>query len=168
MNIIRKKCMLITPCNVTFRLCNGRELKPNTKSVEFIWTKEILTALNSGIRVFEIGADGTQVQINKGNFDKINVNMNYSEEEAVEDKKEEVVVKEAPKTEEPVEEVKEEEPVEDPADSESPSEDEPEEEEAELTDTPQEDPEAKYYQDKSEDDCDEDKEDGEDDEYNVD
>ena len=79
MNIIKKKCMLITPCNVTFRTSSGKEIKPNTKSIEFVLTKEILVAMNSGIRVFEIGSDGKQVQLNKSNFDKINVLMNYDE-----------------------------------------------------------------------------------------
>ena len=79
MNIVRKKCMLITPCNVTFKTSSGKELKPNTKSIEFVWTKEILIAMNSGIRVFEIGSDGKQVQLDKSNFDKINVLMNYDE-----------------------------------------------------------------------------------------
>ena len=176
MNIVRKKCILITPCNVTFKISSGKELKPNTKSIEFVWTKEILIAMNSGIRVFEIGSDGKQVQLDKSNFDKINVLMDYPSEEEVEEKKEE----EAPKAEEPVaaptpveapvEEPTPEETV-DPAEEESPSEDdEPEEEttEEEIDMTPQEDPEAKYYQNDSEDDCDEEKEDNEDDEFNVD
>ena len=179
MNIIKKKCMIITPCNVTFRTSSGKEIKPNTKSIEFLLTKEILVAMNSGIRVFEIGSDGKQVQLNKSNFDKINVLMNY-EETADE--------KEAPKAEEPVGPVKitpawlkgetdhpaedkpkEEETV-DPAEEESPSEedDEPEDEEVDMT--PQEDPEAKYYDTDSDskDDCDEEKENGEDDEFNID
>lgn len=178
MNIIRKKCMLITPCNVTFRTSSGKEIKPNTKSIEFVLTKEILVAMNSGIRVFEIGSDGKQVQLNKSNFDKINVLMNY--DETAEEK-------EAPKTEEPVGPVKitipwlkgetdhpaedkpkEEETV-DPAEEESPSEeDDPEDEEVDMT--PQEDPEAKYYDTDSDskDDCDEEKENGEDDEFNID
>lgn len=166
MNIIKKKCMLITPCNVTFRTSSGKEIKPNTKSIEFVLTKEILVAMNSGIRVFEIGSDGKQVQLNKSNFDKINVLMNY--DETAEEK-------EAPKTEEPVavpveapvEEPKEEETV-DPAEEESPSEDDPEDEEVDMT--PQEDPEAKYYDTDSDskDDCDEEKENGEDDEFNID
>ena len=87
MNIVRKKCMLITPCNVTFKTSSGKELKPNTKSIEFVWTKEILIAMNSGIRVFEIGSDGKQVQLDKSNFDKINVLMDYPSEE--DEKKEE-------------------------------------------------------------------------------
>lgn len=156
MNVIRKKCMLITPCNVTFKTSSGKELKPNTKSIEFLQTKEILVAMNSGIRVFEIGSDGKQVQLDKSNFDKINVLMNYPSDEEVEEKKEETVEEEAPKAEESVTAPT---PVEAPVE-------EPKEEEIDMT--PQEDPEAKYYQDKSEDDCDEDKEDGEDDEYNVD
>lgn len=166
MNIIKKKCMLITPCNVTFRTSSGKEIKPNTKSIEFVLTKEILVAMNSGIRVFEIGSDGKQVQLNKSNFDKINVLMNY--DETAEEK-------EAPKAEEPVavpveapvEEPKEEETV-DPAEEESPSEDDPEDEEVDMT--PQEDPEAKYYDTDSDskDDCDEEKENDEDDEFNVD
>lgn len=176
MNIIRKKCMLITPCNVTFKTSSGKEIKPNTKSIEFISTKEILVAMNSGIRVFEIGSDGKQVQLDKGNFDKINVLMNYPSEEEVEEKKEETVEEETPKTEEPVaapveapvEEPKEEETV-DPAEEESPSdEDDPEDEEIDMT--PQEDPEAKYYNTDSDskDDCDEENENGEDDEFNND
>ena len=178
MNIIKKKCMLITPCNVTFRTSSGKEIKPNTKSIEFVLTKEILVAMNSGIRVFEIGSDGKQVQLNKSNFDKINVLMNY--DETAEEK-------EAPTTEEPVGPVKitapawlkgetdhpaedkpkEEETV-DPAEEESPSEDDPEDEEIDMT--PQEDPEAKYYDTDSDskDGCDEEKENGEDDEFNVD
>lgn len=175
MNIIRKKCMLITPCNVTFKTSSGKEIKPNTKSIEFISTKEILVAMNSGIRVFEIGSDGKQVQLDKSNFDKINVLMNYPSEEEVEEKKEETVEEEeAPKTEEPVaapveapvEEPKEEETV-DPAEEESPSEEDDEPEEEEIDMTPQEDPEAKYYNTDSDskDDCDEEKEDGEDDEF---
>lgn len=150
MNIIKKKCMLITPCNVTFRTSSGKEIKPNTKSIEFVLTKEILVAMNSGIRVFEIGSDGKQVQLNKSNFDKINVLMNY--DETTEEK-------EVPKAEEPV----------GPAEEESPSEDDdPEDEEVDMT--PQEDPEAKYYDTDSDskDDCDEEKENGEDDEFNID
>lgn len=177
MNIIRKKCMLITPCNVTFKTSSGKEIKPNTKSIEFISTKEILVAMNSGIRVFEIGSDGKQVQLDKSNFDKINVLMNYPSEEEVEEKKEETVEEEAPNTEEPVaapveapvEEPKEEEDTVDPAEEESPSdEDDPEDEEIDMT--PQEDPEAKYYNTDSDskDDCDEENEDGEDDEFNND
>ena len=50
MNIIRKKCMFITPNNIVFKLSNGKELKPNTKIVDFAWTKEILNAINCGIR----------------------------------------------------------------------------------------------------------------------
>ncbi len=171
MNIIRKKCMLITPCNVTFKTSSGKEIKPNTKSIEFLSTKEILVAMNSGIRVFEIGSDGKQVQLDKGNFDKINVLMDYPSEEEVEEKKEEPVEEETPKTEEPVA-APVEAPVEetvDPAEEESPSEegDVPEDDEIDMT--PQEDPEAKYYTNsESKDDCDEEKEDGEDDEFNVD
>ena len=166
--------MLITPCNVTFRTSTGKEIKPNTKSIEFLLTKEILVAMNSGIRVFEIGSDGKQVQLNKSNFDKINVLMNY--DETAEEK-------EAP-TEAPVGPVKitpawlkgetdhpvEDKPKEtvDPAEEESPSEDDPEDEEVDMT--PQEDPEAKYYDTDSDskDDCDEEKENDEDDEFNVD
>lgn len=177
MNIIEKKCMLITPCNVTFKTSSGKEIKPNTKSIEFISTKEILIAMNSGIRVFEIGSDGKQVQLDKSNFDKINVLMNYPSEEKVKEKKEETVEEEAPKAEEPVaapvetpvEEPKEEETV-DPAEEESPSEeDDPADEEIDMT--PQEDPEAKYYNNTdsdSKDDCDEEKENGEDEEFNID
>lgn len=168
MNIIKKKCMLITPCNVTFRTSSGKEIKPNTKSIEFVLTKEILVAMNSGIRVFEIGSDGKQVQLNKSNFDKINVLMNY--DETAEEK-------EAP-TEAPVGPVKitpawlkgeTDHPAEDkPKEEESPSEDDPEDEEVDMT--PQEDPEAKYYDTDSDskDDCDEEKENDEDDEFNVD
>lgn len=194
MNNIRKKCMLITPCNVTFKISSGKELKPNTKSIEFVWTREILIAMNSGIRIFEIGSDGKQVQLNKSNFDKINVLMDYPTEE--EEKKEETVeekpvvmtetdISEAPElpadepkievpdvkdiaeplAEEVVEEPTPEETV-DPAEEESPSEEDDEPEEIDMT--PQEDPEAKYYQNDSEDDCDEEKEDNEDDEFNVD
>ena len=155
MNVIRKKCMLITPCNVTFKTSSGKELKPNTKSIEFLQTKEILVAMNSGIRVFEIGSDGKQVQLDKSNFDKINVLMNYPSDEEVEEKKEETV-EEAPKAEESVAAPT---PVEAPVE-------EPKEEEIDMT--PQEDPEAKYYQNDSEDDCDEEKENDEDDEFNVD
>ncbi len=175
MNIVRKKCMLITPCNVTFKTSSGKELKPNTKSIEFVWTKEILIAMNSGIRVFEIGSDGKQVQLDKSNFDKINVLMDYPSEE--DEKKEETIKEEAPKAEEPVavptpveapvEEPKEEETV-DPAEEESPSEEDDDPEDEEIDMTPQEDPEAKYYQNDSEDDCDEEKENNEDDEFNVD
>ncbi len=178
MNIIEKKCMLITPCNVTFKTSSGKEIKPNTKSIEFISTKEILVAMNSGIRVFEIGSDGKQVQLDKSNFDKINVLMNYPSEEKVEEKKEETVEEEAPKAEEPVaapveapvEEPKEEETV-DPAEEESPSEEDDDPADEEIDMTPQEDPEAKYYTNSdsdSKDDCDEEKEDGEDDEFNND
>ena len=156
MNVIRKKCMLITPCNVTFKTSSGKELKPNTKSIEFLQTKEILVAMNSGIRVFEIGSDGKQVQLDKSNFDKINVLMNYPSDEEVEEKKEETVEEEAPKAEESVAAPT---PVEAPVE-------EPKEEEIDMT--PQEDPEAKYYQNDSEDDCDEEKENDEDDEFNVD
>lgn len=172
MNIIKKKCMLITPCNVTFRTSSGKEIKPNTKSIEFVLTKEILVAMNSGIRVFEIGSDGKQVQLNKSNFDKINVLMNYDETAEEKEAPTEPVgpVKITPswlkgETDEP----KEEETV-DPAEEESPSEegDEPEDEEVDMT--PQEDPEAKYYDTDSDskDDCDEEKENDEDDEFNVD
>lgn len=177
MNIIRKKCMLITPCNVTFKTSSGKEIKPNTKSIEFITTKEILVAMNSGIRVFEIGSDGKQVQLDKSNFDKINVLMDYPSEEEVEEKKEETVEEEAPKAEEPVaapvevpvEEPKEEETV-DPAEEESPSEEDDEPEDDEVDMTPQEDPEAKYYNTNSDskDDCDEEKEDNDNDEFDVD
>lgn len=174
MNIIEKKCMLITPCNVTFKISSGKEIKPNTKSIEFISTKEILIAMNSGIRVFEIGSDGKQVQLDKSNFDKINVLMNYPSEEKVEEKKEETVEEEASKAEEPVaapvEAPVEEETV-DPAEEESPSEEDDEPEDDEIDMSPQEDPEAKYYSNTdsdSKDDCDEEKEDGEDDEFNID
>lgn len=180
MNIIQKKCMLITPCNVTFKISSGKEIKPNTKSIEFVSTKEILVAMNSGIRVFEIGSDGKQVQLDKSNFDKINVLMNYPSDEEVEEKKEETVEEEAPKVEEPVaapveapveEEPKEEEETVDPAEEESPSEEDDDPEDEEIDMTPQEDPEAKYYNNTdsdSKDDCDEEKEDSEDDEFNVD
>ena len=180
MNIIQKKCMLITPCNVTFKTSSGKEIKPNTKSIEFVSTKEILIAMNSGIRVFEIGSDGKQVQLDKSNVDKINVLMNYPSDEEVEEKKEETVEEEAPKVEEPVaapveapveEEPKEEEETVDPAEEESPSEEDDDPEDEEIDMTPQEDPEAKYYNNTdsdSKDDCDEEKEDSEDDEFNVD
>ena len=179
MNIIKKKCMLITPCNVTFRTSSGKEIKPNTKSIEFVLTKEILVAMNSGIRVFEIGSDGKQVQLNKSNFDKINVLMNY--DETAEEKE---ALTEAPvapvkitapawlkgETDHPSEDEPKDEETVDPAEEESPSEegDEPEDEEVDMT--PQEDPEAKYYDNDSDskDDCDEEKENGEDDEFNVD
>ena len=177
MNIVRKKCMLITPCNVTFKTSSGKELKPNTKSIEFVWTKEILIAMNSGIRVFEIGSDGKQVQLDKSNFDKINVLMNYDETaeeketptEPVGPVKITVPAWMKGETDHPAEDKpKEEEETVDPAEEESPSEedDDPEDEEVDMT--PQEDPEAKYYQNDSEDDCDEEKENNEDDEFNVD
>ena len=171
--------MLITPCNVTFRTSSGKEIKPNTKSIEFVLTKEILVAMNSGIRVFEIGSDGKQVQLNKSNFDKINVLMNY--DETAEEKE---ALTEAPvapvkitapawlkgETDHPSEDEPKDEETVDPAEEESPSEegDEPEDEEVDMT--PQEDPEAKYYDidSDSKDDCDEEKENGEDDEFNVD
>lgn len=183
MNIIRKKCMFITPNNIVFKLSNGKELKPNTKTVDFAWTKEILNAINCGIRVHEIGSDGKMVAIDKYNFDKINVLMDYNtdvyeEEEATPEAVEEPTPVAASVEPEKVEETPVEEPaettepeeVEDPAETESPSEDDVEEEEApeELDDTPQPDPEDKYYKEDSEDDCDEEKEDTEDDEFNVD
>lgn len=177
MNIIKKKCMLITPCNVTFRTSSGKEIKPNTKSIEFVLTKEILVAMNSGIRVFEIGSDGKQVQLNKSNFDKINVLMNYDETAEEKEAPTEPVgpVKITPawlkgETDHPAEDKPKEEETVDPAEEESPSEegDEPEDEEVDMT--PQEDPEAKYYDTDSDskDDCDEEKENDEDDEFNVD
>ncbi len=179
MNIIKKKCMLITPCNVTFRTSSGKEIKPNTKSIEFVLTKEILVAMNSGIRVFEIGSDGKQVQLNKSNFDKINVLMNY--DETAEEKETSTETPVGPvkitpawlkgETDHPAEDKpKEEEETVDPAEEESPSEedDDPEDEEVDMT--PQEDPEAKYYDTDSDskDDCDEEKENDEDDKFNVD
>lgn len=171
MNIVRKKCMLITPCNVTFKTSSGKELKPNTKSIEFVWTKEILIAMNSGIRVFEIGSDGKQVQLDKSNFDKINVLMNYDETaeeketptEPVGPVKITVPAWMKGETDHPAEDKPKEEETVDPAEEESPS-----EEDEEIDMTPQEDPEAKYYQNDSEDDCDEEKENNEDDEFNVD
>lgn len=178
MNIIKKKCMLITPCNVTFRTSSGKEIKPNTKSIEFVLTKEILVAMNSGIRVFEIGSDGKQVQLNKSNFDKINVLMNY--DETTEEKEAPTEAPVGPvkitpawlkgETDHPTEDKPKDEETVDPAEEESPSEedDEPEDEEVDMT--PQEDPEAKYYDTDSDskDDCDEEKENGEDDEFNID
>lgn len=160
MNVIRKKCMLITPCNVTFKTLSGKELKPNTKNIEFLLTKEILVAMNSGIRVFEIGSDGKQVQLDKSNFDKINVLMNYPSDEEVEEKKEETV-EEKPAT---TTETNITEPLTEEA---APVEEDDESEEEEIDMTPQEDPEAKYYK-SAEDDCDEENEDNEDDEFNVD
>lgn len=177
MNIIKKKCMLITPCNVTFRTSSGKEIKPNTKSIEFVLTKEILVAMNSGIRVFEIGSDGKQVQLNKSNFDKINVLMNY--DETAEEKEAPTEAPVGPvkitapawmkgETDHPAEDKPKDEETVDPAEEESPSEDDPEDEEVDMT--PQEDPEAKYYDadSDSKDDCDEEKENGEDDEFNID
>ena len=163
--------MLITPCNVTFKTSSGKELKPNTKSIEFVWTKEILIAMNSGIRVFEIGSDGKQVQLDKSNFDKINVLMNYDETaeeketptEPVGPVKITVPAWMKGETDHPAEDKPKEEETVDPAEEESPS-----EEDEEIDMTPQEDPEAKYYQNDSEDDCDEEKENNEDDEFNVD
>lgn len=175
MNIIKKKCMIITPCNVTFRTSTGKEIKPNTKSIEFLLTKEILVAMNSGIRVFEIGSDGKQVQLNKSNFDKINVLMNYDETAEEKEAPTEPVgpVKITPawlkgETDHPAEDKPKEEETVDPAEEESPSEDDSEDEEVDMT--PQEDPEAKYYDTDSDskDDCDEEKENGEDDEFNID
>lgn len=182
MNIIEKKCMLITPCNVTFKTSSGKEIKPNTKSIEFISTKEILVAMNSGIRVFEIGSDGKQVQLDKSNFDKINVLMNYPSEEKVEENEAPTEVPVDPvkitapawlkgETDHPAEDKPKEEETVDPAEEESPSEEDDDPADEEIDMTPQEDPEAKYYNNtdsESKDDCDEEKEDGEDDEFNID
>lgn len=64
---MEKKCIFITPTGVSMRLKSGAILMPNSKTPAMATTKEILNALNGGIRVLEI-VGTSQIRLDKSNY----------------------------------------------------------------------------------------------------
>ena len=62
-----KKCIFITPTGVSMKLKSGTVLMPNSKTPAMATTKEILNALNAGIRVLEL-VGTSQIRLDKSNY----------------------------------------------------------------------------------------------------